>query len=387
MSSRTRLLVFLVSTPLVVLVAVGGIMGSAPVVAQRAAYPPLRVFQEVIQYVLGAYVEDVDADRIMDGAMRGLADGLDASSAYLTPAEVKEFDAKTPPAPGDVGLVLTRQFYLRVVGVRDGSPAARAGLQSGDFIRAINDAPTRNVSAPAGMHLLRGPVGSKVSLLVIRGNAADPHVVNLVREARGTALVSSKKLPGGEAYVRITSFAPGTADAVRAAITGLGASATPGVIVDVRDIADGTPEDGVAAARLFVKEGVLATRAGRAPTDRQVVSAAAGDGALTMPVVLLVSNGTANAAEVFAAALSGTKRATLVGEPTAGIAAVQRLVRLPDGHGLLMTVSRYLQADGKSIHEEGVRPEVIEQAPTVGFDEQPPPTDAILTRALPLIKK
>ena len=237
------------------------------------------------------------------------------------------------------------------------------------------------------MRLLRGPVGSKVSVLVIRGNAADPHVISLVREAPPTELVSSRKLAGGQAYVRVTSFAAGTADAIRTAVAGLGASATPGVILDVRGVADGTPDDGVAAARLFVTAGVLATRAGRAATDRQVVSAGPGDGALTMPIVLLVSNGTANAAEIFAAALHGSKRATLVGEPTAGIAAIQRLVRLPEGHGLWMTVGRYLQADGTVIHEEGLRPEVLEQTPVVGFDEQPPASDPILTKALPLIKR
>ena len=127
----------------------------------------LRVFDDVVQLITHAYVEDVNVDKVFDGAMRGLADGLDPSSAYLTPDEVRAIDAKQPLPAGDVGLVLTRQFYLRVVGVRDGSPAKRAGLAEGDFIRAIDDKPTRDLSAFTGTRLLRGAPGSKVKLIVI----------------------------------------------------------------------------------------------------------------------------------------------------------------------------------------------------------------------------
>jgi len=384
MSSRTRLLVFLVSTPLVVLVAVGGIVG-ARTPAQRAG-APLRVFEDVIRYILGAYVEEVNIDKVMDGAMRGLADGLDPSSAYLTPAEAKSFTSASPAPAGEVGLVMTRQFYLRVIGVRDGSPADRAGLQTGDFVRAINGIATRDMSALTGNRLLRGEPGSKISLLVIRGNAADPHTIDLVREAPKGEAVTSRKLPGGEAFVRVASFGSATANALRTTIGSLGPAANTGVLIDLRGVADGTPEDGIAAARLFVKSGVIATLAGRAESSRTVTSAQAGDGALAMPVTLLVSNGTAHAAEVFASALSANKRAQLVGEPTAGLAAVQRLVRLPDGHALWMTHSRYLQADGTPIHERGLRPDEAVEIPVIGFDEAKPTTDQVLTAAVKALR-
>ena len=124
-------------------------------------------------------------------------------------------------------------------------------------------------------------------------------------------------------------------------------------MIDLRGIADGSPEDGIAAARLFVKSGVLAVRAGRG-TERVTTNASPGDGAIATPVVLLVSNGTANGAEVFAAAMVGNTRAELVGEPTAGIAAVQKLVRLPQNYGLWLTTERYLTVDGAGpIHERG----------------------------------
>lgn len=425
MSRRARVLVFLISTPLVVIVAVGGLLGAGRAPVQQGL-PHLRVFEDVVRFILSAYVEPPNVDKVMDGAMKGLVDGLDPDTSYLTPDDVRFIDAKTPLPDGDLGLVISRQFYLRIIGVRDGSPAQRAGLQTGDFIRAINDAATRDMSAFAGNRLLHGAPGSKVTLLIIRnGNTGDPHPVELVREVPKTDRAEGRRLPGGHAYVRVSSFGPGAAEALRAAVAATGPAATSGVIVDLRDVADGAPEEGIAAARLFVKTGTIAIRAGRptpsasstapgaggatsgtvrstpqAPTaapppaappqttrptipDSAVRTVAGpGDGALAMPVVLLVSNGTAHAAEIFAAALSNNKRATLVGEPTAGLAGTQRLVRLPEGHGLMMTTERYLQSDGVPIHSRGLRPNVLVEIPTIGFEEQKPTTDPVLERGI-----
>jgi carboxyl-terminal processing protease len=371
MSSRTRFLVFLVSTPLVVLVVVGGLLGAART-APQTGVRPLKVFEDAASLIFNYYVEDVNLDKVMDGAMRGLADGLDPASAYLTADEVKAIEANAPLPAGDVGLTLTKRFYLLVVGVRDNSPAQRAGLQTGDFIRAIGDSASRDLSALSGMRMLHGAPGSVVKLLVIRGNAADPHVIDLTREAPKTDRASSSKVATGESIVRVSSFGDGAAAAIRTAVSSLGAAANGGIVIDLRGTSDGTPEEGIAAARLFVKTGVLATRAGRKPEDKVVTSAAAGDGALTMPVILMVSNGTANAAEVFAAALADNKRATLVGEPTAGLAAVQRLIKLPEGQGLWMTYARYQLADGTTIHERGLRPDAAVEIPVAGFDELTP---------------
>jgi carboxyl-terminal processing protease len=153
-------------------------------------------------------------------------------------------------------------------------------------------------------------------------------------------------------------------------------------VIDVRGIADGTPEDGIAAARMFVSSGTLATLAGRSQSPPVITSASSGDGAVTMPLVLLVSNGTANAAEIFASALLANHRADLVGEPTAGIAAVQHLVKLPENRGLWITYARYLANDGKPIHERGLRPTVAVETPSVAFGDAPPANDDVLTKAV-----
>jgi carboxyl-terminal processing protease len=384
MSSRARVLIFLISTPITALLIVGGLLGAARPEAQQAARP-LTVFQDVTQKIESSYVTNVNIDAVFDGAMRGLIDGLDSSSAYLTPEEVRAYTSNAALPAGDVGVVVTRP-YLRIVGVRDGSPAAKAGLQTGDIIRAIGDQPTRDMSTFAGARALRGAPGSKVTLVIIRGNAADPHPVDVVREVLSSDRVTSRKLPGGEAYVRVTSFDSGAAKAMQAAIASLGSAASNGLLIDLRGTADGAGPEGIEAARYFLKSGTIATLAGRAASDRTVTSASGSDGAFTAPVVLLVSNGTANAAEIFAAALSGNKRARLVGEPTAGIAAEQRLVQLSEGHGLWLTYRRYLQTNGDPIHERGLRPDVPVEIPVIGFEEQPKTTDDVLNAAIKELK-
>ncbi|HUF47867.1 MAG TPA: S41 family peptidase [Vicinamibacterales bacterium] len=380
MTVRSRWLVFAITTPLVVLVAVGGLIGASPDAPLQRGFAHLRVFQDVISLITQAYVEEVQIDPVMDGAMRGLADSLDAESAYLTPAEVKAADGGDSLGPADIGVTIARQFYLRVVGVRDGSPAARAGLRTGDFIRAIDGTPTRDMSAYRGTRRLAGQAGSTVELLVIRTSAADPHTITLTREAPSDRLVTARRLDGA-AVARVHRFTPGTAGALATEIGNLRLTGATPLIIDLRNVAGGTADDAIAAARLFVKYGPLATRTERDGVPHPTAPEAT-DGGLTMPVVLLVSNGTAHAAEIFAAALQGNDRATLVGEPTPGLAGEQQLFRLPDGHGLWMTYAQYLKPDGTPIHGAGLDPDVPMGMPVVDFGEAPPATDAMLDRAL-----
>lgn len=382
MTSRSRWLLFVVSTPLVLVAAVGGLLGAnAAPPPQAQGFTHLRVFDDVVSLIMSSYVETVDPDKVLDGAMRGLADSLDPMSAYLTPEEVAQAKSNASLPAGDVGLVVSRQFYLRIVGVKDGSPAARAGLRTNDFIRGINGTPTREMSAFTGSRLLRGAPGSTVELTVLRGNAAEPHVVTLTREAITTPAISVQKQASGASVVRVSTFAAGTAKALVDAVRQIQQAGGPGVIIDLRGTADGPITEGIEAARAFVASGTVATRAQRTG-DKEVTTAGAGAGALTLKVVLLVSNGTAGAAEVFAAALQDNKRADLVGEPTAGLAADQRLVPLPEGRGLWMTYAQYLAADGEAIHGRGLAPTVAVEAPVVPFGDVPPAGDDMLTKAI-----
>jgi carboxyl-terminal processing protease len=382
MTFRARLLVMLISVPVILLVVVGGVLSRTMPAAD--SYQHLRVFDDVVTLVMNNYVEQVETDKIMNGAMRGLAEGLDPDCAWLTTAEVAKLGKGGTPK-GTIGVELTRQYYLRIISARDGSPAARAGLRTGDFIRAIDDKPTREMSVFEGMGLLRGAPGTKVKLTVIRGNAAEPHVVEITREEASGAMVSGKLVKPEIGLVRVAGFNDRTAPDLKQQVAVLTKEGAKHVILDLRATAEGAPELGVASARLFVGEGLLTSREARNEGKRDI-TAAAGDGAITVPVVLLVDNGTSQAAEVFAASLSGHKRADLIGEHTLGRAATQELVRLPDGSGLWISTVRYLTPDGTAIHEKGLTPDVAVAEPEIEFGAAPPTGDPILEKAIERIE-
>jgi carboxyl-terminal processing protease len=378
MNSRVRLAVLLVSAPIVLLVAIGGFLGKAS--ARDDSYQHLRVFEDVVSLILNNYVEGVNSDRIMKGAMEGLAEGLDPDSAYLTPAQVTTMMRPDSLPKGGVGLELTRQYYLRVVSAREGSAAARAGLRPGDFVRAIDEKPTRDMSVVVGSRLLRGAPGTKVSLTILRGSAAEPHVIELVREDTPAPAMTRRQVSPGVWLVRVPIFSSATAEQLNAEVAAARKGGATNLLIDVRNNAEGSFDDGLAAARLFVPSGLLTTRETREGKTR--VEAKPGDGAIDLPVTLLVDNGTAGAAELFASALSGNGRATLVGEHTIGRAATQELVKLPDGSALWLSTARYLTPKDVVLHEKGLAPDVPVDVPDVEFGTEPPSGDPILDKAI-----
>lgn len=382
MTARTRLWVLLISTPVIAFALVGGYLGQA--VGRDETFQHLRIFSDVVDLVVDNYVEPVDVRRAMGGAMRGLADGLDADSAFLTPDLVKAHEDAASPGPADIGVELRRQYYLRVVSARDGSPAAKAGLRTGDYIRAIDGRPTRDMSAYEGARLLKGPAGAKVDLLVLRGSTADPHEVSIARDRPAGAAVSSRMANASTGYVRILEFDADSPAKVKQAFDALAKTGAVQYVVDLRGTATGDPEHGIATARLFLKSGTIAvkqTKSGKEPT-KETVTAEAADGAIVAPVLLLVDQGTGGPAELLAAALDGNKRTELIGGHTLGRAAKQQLVTLPDGSGLLLSNVLYLGPSSEAIHEKGLTPDVEVDQPDVEFGAQAPPGDPALDAAL-----
>jgi carboxyl-terminal processing protease len=379
MTTRTRLLVLVLTTPLVVFTLVGGLLGqqrTAP-----GAYPHLRVFDDVVSLIFGSYVEEPNPDTVLDGAMLGLAEGLDPDSSYLDAAHVTLLDGAKAPGPGSTGLSLTRQYYLRVVASRDGSPAAQAGLHTGDYIRAIDGKSTRHMSLYEGERLLRGSVGSKVMLTVLRGSQTDAHEVALTRVASLPAEVTDRIAAPGVGLVRIAAFSDQTPAQITKAVADVTSQGATQVLIDLRHTSEGDPALGAEAARLFVKTGTLAIREARGQ-GQQKTEAKPGDGSLTLPVMLLTTNGTSQAAEVFTAALLDNDRAKSVGERTLGRAAAQKLVKLPDGSGLWLTYARWLTPKGTAIHGTGLVPTVPVAEPDREFGAPAPTEDPILDKAL-----
>jgi carboxyl-terminal processing protease len=379
MTTRTRFLVLALTTPLVLFTLVGGLLGqqrTAP-----GAYPHLRVFDDVVSLIFGSYVEEPDPGTVLDGAMLGLAEGLDPDSSYLDAAQVTMLDGSRAAATGTTGLSLTRQYYLRVVAAHDGSPAAQAGLHTGDYIRAIDGKSTRHMSLHEGERLLRGPAGSKVTVTILRGSQTDTHEVPLARVAPLPAEVTHRMVAPGIGLARVTAFGDQTPTQLKQAVDELTRQGATQLILDLRHTAEGEPALGAEAARLFVKAGTLAIREARGQ-GQQKTEARPGDGSLTLPVTLLTTNGTSQAAEVFTAALLDNDRAKTIGERTLGRAAAQKLVKLPDGSGLWLTYARWLSPKGTAIHGTGLVPTVAVAEPDLEFGVAAPAEDPILDKAL-----
>jgi carboxyl-terminal processing protease len=203
----------------------------------------------------------------------------------------------------------------------------------------------------------------------------------LTREDLPTLPVKGRLQAPGTGYLRIAEFATNTADQVKSEVAALQKSGATRLIVDVRGNAFGEVESGIATARLFVPSGTLAYRQDRGK-EKEPIAGAAGDGSIAVPVVILTDNGTAGAAELFAGALQGNKRAEIIGERTRGRAARQKLVKLPDGAGILLTHMFYLLPGGGAIHEKGLVPDVAVEQPTWDFGQTPPTEDPILDKAL-----
>ena len=379
MTIRTRFAIILITAPVLAFAVVGGLLGKT--LGGQETYAHLRVFDDVFGLTTGNYVEEVDLDRLMHGAMHGLADALDADSAYLTAEQTKHLQSGAAAGPADVGLDLTRQYYLRVVAARENSPAAKAGLRPGDFVRMIGSEPTRELSVWEGMRLLRGAAGTPVKLVVLRGNAAEPYEVELTRELPPALPPAGRLLKPTIGYIRVAEFADSTPAALRQAAAQLQREGARSLVLDLRGTARGALEAGIDSARPFVPSGTLAILESRGEA-RRTVSAAPGDGDITVPLAVLTDFGTAGAAELFVAALTGNKRAETIGERTQGRAALQRLFPLPDGGGLWMSHAWYLTPAGTTIHERGLQPDVAVPQPDVEFGTPPPAGDQTLEKAV-----
>ncbi len=384
MTDRTRFIVLALTLPIMAYTLVGSLLGR--VVAQEGAYRHLRIFEEVVSLVTSNYVEQVDADLIMQGALWGLAEGLDPESSYLTADEVRLHDAGTADAQAGVGLTLTRQYYVQVVAARDGSPSALAGLRPGDYIRQIDGDPTRMMSTVRARQLLRGAPGSTVSLEIIRGNAAEPVTIEIERREARSANVTTRMAAPSVGYLRIAEFDATTVGAIGAASDTLAGQGAESLVIDLRGTAAGSFETGIAAAELFTDADPLVMR--ESSGERRPVARGPRQPSIAGPLVLLTDFGTAGAAELFAAALADAGRADTVGVRTAGRAAEQTLVRLPDGGGLLLSSARYLTASGEPIHRQGVAAAIPAQSPAAELDPAAPapsdddPGDPVLDRAL-----
>lgn len=316
---------------------------------------------EVIERVQREYVEDVKHPELIDDALRGLVGGLDPYSSYLDAEEYADLRVSTAGTYAGIGIeVSTADRALRVVRPFRDSPAAAAGIRSGDMIAAIDGAAV-GADLDAAMARMRGPRGSTVKLAVVREGFALPLEFTVERAQVDVHSVAVVPLDGGYVYARITSFSDTTAADFATGIANVrrDRGAKPrGVVIDLRNNPGGVLESAVEVADQMLDAGAIVSADGRTPASRFSMAATPGELLPGVPVVLLVNGSTASAAEILAGALQDHHRATLLGRRTFGKGSVQTVMPISEGRAIKLTTSRYFTPSGRSINGHGIDPDL-----------------------------
>lgn len=381
MTSRSRLVLSLASTAIVLYLASGPLMRRA---LGDTGYTQLSIFHEVVSMIRDSYVDPVNMDRTLDAAESGLLEALDGDSGYLDADEFKIVQSGKR-APADTGIVLGRRFgFLTVVATRPGSPARKAGIKAGEFIKTIDGKHTHGLSVVMGERLLEGEPGTTVTVAIFKAGT-EAALDHLVRERPAPSLPVTQLLEGGVGYIAAPDVGDFMVGALRAAVASLQSQGAHALVLDLRSSATGPLKNAVPLAEIFITSGVVAKVASRNAPEQilvanNLVSAYAG------PLAILVDRGTAGASEIAAACLLEAKRATLFGENTFGRAGVQKQIPLDSGGGLVLTVSRYLTPQGEPINGKGLTPTTLVRNPEsldeIGF----PGKDPVLDQALESLK-
>jgi carboxyl-terminal processing protease len=372
MKSRTKFVVVMSSTCLVALLLLGGVVSkgapaddNASVSADSNIYKHLAVYSEVLSRIKSEYVEEPDMSSVTLGAMNGLLESIDPYASYLNAQQYKDYLKDFDTYRGDLGMVLAKKFgYVTIVSVIPGSPAAKAGLTTGDMLESIKGIATRDMPLAYARLLLKGQPGSTVDLSVLR-RKPEPQKLTMTREVVNYPAVESKLLPDAIGYIKIPALSQSKIKEVSAAVAELQKQGAKRLILDVRYSASGDPADGIELANLFLDKGLITYTQGQ-KSPRKNFDADPKKDVTSLPLIVMTNHGTAAAAELAASALQGDKRATLVGERTYGDASVLRAISMDDGSAIILSVAKYYSPDGKSIQDNGVTPENIVIEPELG---------------------
>lgn len=342
-------------------VSVGVLAAREP---QRPALPAAeaRLLTEVLQRVRSDYVRPVDEHELTHLAARGMVSGLDAHSALLDERDFREALVATEGTYVGIGIeVAAADGAIVVIAPIHGSPAARAGLEAGDVLVAVDGHELTGGDMEHAVELLRGEAGTRVQLMVERDGESEPLRLAVTRAQVDLDTVDAALLPGGIAVLRIASFTERTAAQLDAALSRLRREAGApmrGLVLDLRNNPGGVLEAAVEVADRFLDGGIIVSATGRAPDARFSMSATAGDLLQGAPMAVLVNAGSASAAEIVAGALRDQRRAVLVGRRTFGKGSVQTVMPLSGGEALKLTTSLYFTPSGASIDGHGIEPDI-----------------------------
>ena len=349
---------------------------SALVAAARAAastdtYSQLNLFGDVFERIKAGYVEKPNEAKLVEGAINGMITSLDPHSRYMNEKSWRDMRETTSGEFGGLGIEVTMEDGLvKVVAPMDDTPAAKAGIMSGDLITGIDDAAVQGLTLEQAVARMKGPVNTKTRLKIMRKGAEQPIEVSIVREVIRVRPVRYHTEGGDIGYIRITTFNEQTTDGLRKAIRDISNQIPPqklaGYVVDLRNNPGGLLDQAVSVSSAFMARGEVVSTRGRTPEETQRFTARAGDLIKGKPLVVLINGGSASASEIVAGALHDHKRATLIGTRTFGKGSVQTIIPLGPGKGAMaLTTARYFTPSGSSIQAKGIAPdiEVLQDVP------------------------
>ena len=343
----------------------------AKAAAAANTYSQLNLFGEVFERVRADYVEKPDDTKLVEGAINGMVTSLDPHSRYMNDKSWRDMQETTQGEFGGLGIEVTMEDGLvKVVAPIDDTPAARAGILSGDLITQINDDAVQGLTLEQAVAKMKGAPNSKTRLKIMRKGADKPLDISLVREIIRVRPVTYRTNGGDIGYIRIASFNEQTTDGLKKAIADIAkqipSGKLAGYVVDLRNNPGGLLDQAVSVSSAFMARGEVVSTRGRTAEETQRFTAKGGDLLKGKPLVVLINGGSASASEIVAGALHDHKRATLIGTRSFGKGSVQTIIPLGRGNGALaLTTARYFTPSGHSIQALGVNPdiEVLQDVP------------------------
>jgi carboxyl-terminal processing protease len=326
-------------------------------------YEMLNLFGDVFERVREQYVEQVPDKKLIENAINGMLSALDPHSGYLDADNFEDMKVQTKGEFGGLGIEVTMENGLvKVVSPIDETPAAKAGIKSGDLIIKINEEEVMGLSLSDAVDKMRGKVGTSVTLTLARKETADPIVVKLERAIIKIKSVRDKMVGDDVGYIRITSFNEQVEQNLERAIKKIKAehgAKLKGLVLDMRNNPGGLLDQAIFVSDIFLDKGEIVSTRGRRPEETKRINATPGDILDGLPIVVLINEGSASASEIVAGALQDHRRAIVMGTKSFGKGSVQTIVSLPGQNAAMrLTTARYYTPSGRSIQAEGIVPDV-----------------------------
>jgi carboxyl-terminal processing protease len=358
MSTKAKAIVLSFSVLIIGFVGIGG-LGVGASTRDGGAYKQLGVYSEVLSRIRSEYVEDPNVSLVTDGALHGLLESLDANSSYLSPVEYKSYKERKNDGKANIGASLSKRFgYAAVVAVIPGGPGDKAGIESGDIIEAVEGRSTRDMSLAEIQNLMKGQPGSNINLSIVRARRAEPQKITVTRDVVTAPPVTDRMMESGIAYIKADTLTKGKAQEVANKIKELQRQGAKRLLLDLRNCAGGDESEGIGVANLFLNRGLITYLQGQ-KYPRETFNADPQKAITNLPLVVLVNRGTAGPAEIVAASILENARGDVLGDKTFGVGSIQKVIEVPDGSALILSVAKYYSPNGKSIQDNAVTPNIV----------------------------